>query len=157
MKLSYKKITVDVPRGLMLWLRKRMKYVKAAGGVVVEESGLVLAIYRKGYWDLPKGHVEAGESLRQAALREVEEETGISCTIAPLPPMKTYHIYRLNKQWHLKQTSWFHMQSPATCPTLRLQVDEGIVRGQWERKVRWKERMLHSYGTLRNLARRWTF
>jgi 8-oxo-dGTP diphosphatase len=56
--------------------------VRAAGGVVVRD-GCVLLIHRKrhGDWSLPKGHLEAGESWEEAALREVWEETGLRCEL----------------------------------------------------------------------------
>jgi 8-oxo-dGTP pyrophosphatase MutT (NUDIX family) len=57
----------------------------SAGGLVVDRSGatpvvaLIGRLDRRGrlLWSLPKGHLEAGESAEDAAIREVEEETGI--------------------------------------------------------------------------------
>jgi 8-oxo-dGTP diphosphatase len=56
--------------------------VQAAGGVVVRE-GDVLLVHRPRYddWSLPKGKLLAGESAEDAALREVEEETGLVCRL----------------------------------------------------------------------------
>ncbi|MBO4403099.1 MAG: NUDIX hydrolase, partial [Bacteroidales bacterium] len=51
---------------------------KAAGGLVENAKGELLVIRRFGYYDFPKGHVEAGESWEETALREVEEETAVS-------------------------------------------------------------------------------
>ena len=61
----------------------------SAGGLVVDLAGavpkgaLIARTDRHGklLWSLPKGHIEAGESAEQAAVREVEEETGISGVI----------------------------------------------------------------------------
>jgi len=52
--------------------------VRAAGGVVMRD-GRVAVIHRPRYddWSLPKGKLEPGETLEAAALREVEEETGL--------------------------------------------------------------------------------
>ena len=52
--------------------------VEAAGGIVLRD-GLVAVVHRPRYddWSLPKGKLDAGETFEQAALREVEEETGI--------------------------------------------------------------------------------
>ncbi|MBQ9418408.1 MAG: NUDIX domain-containing protein [Bacteroidales bacterium] len=157
MKLCYKKLAFEVPLGLMVWLRRRVRYVRAAGGVVVDADGRVLLIRRLGHWDLPKGHVEAGESLREAALREVAEETGLACQIAFPLPLKTYHIYWLNHRWHLKQTAWFHLLTPLSCPTPTPQGEEGIAEAVWVDEAQWRHRLQHSFGTLRNLSRQWTF
>src|SRR3954463_6244214 len=57
--------------------------VLAAGGVVVRDDGRIAVIHRPKYddWSLPKGKLDAGESFEDAALREVEEETGLECTL----------------------------------------------------------------------------
>jgi 8-oxo-dGTP diphosphatase len=54
--------------------------VKAAGGIVIRD-GRVLLVHRPRYgdWTLPKGKLEPGETWRDAAVREVEEETGLNC------------------------------------------------------------------------------
>jgi 8-oxo-dGTP diphosphatase len=56
--------------------------VRAAGGVIVRD-GSVLLVHRPKYddWSLPKGKLEGDETWEQAALREVEEETGLRCVI----------------------------------------------------------------------------
>jgi len=64
------------------------KRVEAAGGVVVRdgESGPEVAVvHRPRYddWSLPKGKLDPGETFEAAALREVEEETGLRCELGP--------------------------------------------------------------------------
>jgi 8-oxo-dGTP diphosphatase len=58
--------------------------LKAAGGLVVRD-GCVLVVHRPRYddWSFPKGKLEDGESWEEAALREVEEETGLRCELGP--------------------------------------------------------------------------
>lgn len=60
----------------------------SAGGIVFNKQGKVLLINNaamrdpsKSYWGFPKGHLEPGETSRQAAVREVKEETGIEAEI----------------------------------------------------------------------------
>jgi len=69
--------------------RRRPRVVRqhSAGGVVVR-SGEILLIATGGRrrWQLPKGRLEAGETIEQAAVREVREETGVSGrVVAALP------------------------------------------------------------------------
>ncbi|MEA2412625.1 MAG: 8-oxo-dGTP diphosphatase [Thermoleophilaceae bacterium] len=56
--------------------------VLAAGGLVMRD-GRVAVVHRPRYddWSLPKGKLDAGESFEEAALREVEEETGLKCRL----------------------------------------------------------------------------
>jgi 8-oxo-dGTP diphosphatase len=68
------------------------KRVEAAGGVVVHD-GRVCLVHRPRYddWSLPKGKLDAGESFEQAALREVEEETGLVCALEDELAPTEYH------------------------------------------------------------------
>lgn len=84
------------------------KVVEAAGGVVKNQNGELLFIHRIGKWDLPKGKIEQGESLEQAALREIEEETGLKELILEDFLNNTFHIYtERNGEKILKTTYWF--------------------------------------------------
>ena len=96
----------------------------AAGGVVIIDNQFV-AIERHGIPDLPKGHIERGESPEAAALREVEEETGIKDLeiIKELPA--TWHCYLLNNQWTIKKTSWYLMKTNSGMKSIP-QTEEGI-------------------------------
>src|SRR5690348_4880805 len=64
---------------LQEWHEFTSRYVlmEAAGGVVFNDSGQILVIFRKKKWDLPKGKLDYGETPEDAALREVKEECGI--------------------------------------------------------------------------------
>lgn len=166
MKLSYKYHTCNIPIWLLRLIKGRMRYVRAAGGIVDDNEGRWLLIQRNGRWDLPKGKVEPGETLAQAALREVEEETGIRATLRPTAsphpepknhsskpttaPLKTYHIFNLYGGWHLKQTSWFRME--ATGGDAKPQEEEGITSAEWVDQAEARRRLSHSYGTMRTLA-----
>ena len=69
--------------------------VRAAGGVVVRGTGVeaeVLLVHRPQYddWTFPKGKVEPGESDEECAVREVEEETGLRCSLGRELPSTDY-------------------------------------------------------------------
>lgn len=155
MLLSYKYHTFNVPLCLLRRLKRRMRWVRAAGGIVTAPDGTMLLIQRNGRWDLPKGKVEPGETLLQAALREVEEETGIqvesNATASKNIPIKTYHIFNLYGGWHLKQTSWFPMTAEKQTGTP--QQEEGITAIEWVAPDEWHRRLSSSYGTLRTLEK----
>ena len=56
-----------------------MIHTESAGGVVLNGAGQVLVVNQKGTsWSLPKGHIEEGEDALAAALREIQEETGVT-------------------------------------------------------------------------------
>jgi len=152
MKFSYKYHTFNIPLCLLRSLKRRMRWVRAAGGIVTAPDGSMLLIQRNGRWDLPKGKVESGETLLQAALREMEEETGIQ-TIAQsnIQAIKTYHVFNLYGGWHLKQTSWFPMTAEKTSGTP--QQEEGITAIAWVSPDEWHRRLQSSYGTLRTVSK----
>lgn len=116
--------------------KNKCKIIEAAGGLVKNEIGELLMIYRSGKWDLPKGKIEKGESPEIAAVREVEEECGIGKLeiIKPLPP--TFHTYKHHEKIVLKKTYWYEM-SCADKKTLTPQLEEGITEVKWmkEREV----------------------
>jgi 8-oxo-dGTP pyrophosphatase MutT (NUDIX family) len=107
-------------------------YLEAGGGLVFNETGEFLVIKRNGTWDLPKGKLEEGEDFSTAALREVEEETGLKGLQLVHPILSTYHTYMLKKKRMLKKTRWFEMSySGKEKPVL--QGEEGISDYRWAR------------------------
>ncbi len=160
MKLSYKYATVPLTVGMLRCLKCRMRWVRAAGCVVYDSEGNMLLIRRNQRWDLPKGKVEEGETLLQAALRETTEETGLDVSPVAAPssavPVKTYHIFNLYGGWHLKQTSWFTARCAGVRPKGHPQDDEGITAVEWVSPDEWYNRLQHSYGTLKTVSRKFT-
>lgn len=90
---------------------KYFVFIKAAGGIVRNLKAELLLIKRLGFIDLPKGKLEAGESHKTAAVREVCEECGIKSADIILHDLfaKTYHIYPYKNSFALKETLWFNM------------------------------------------------
>ncbi len=109
---------------VVLALKETFKMAPAAGGIV-EKDGKFVTIVRNGIPDLPKGHIEKGESPENAALREVQEETGIGKLqiIKELP--STWHCYQVGDEWRLKRTYWYLMNTTEAIQP-KPQTEEGI-------------------------------
>lgn len=135
-------------------LKAEFEWVEAAGGVVTNVAGDLLMINLRGRWDLPKGHVESGESSRVAALREVEEETGIRAEVVGGEPLiSTYHTYNTYGAWELKRTTWWAMQSIGG--ELKAQSEEGISSVEWCERATLHERLKTTYPTIKRLVERY--
>ena len=134
------------------FLIENFLYIEAAGGLVQNISGDYLFIFRHGKWDLPKGKAEPGESIEETALREVEEECGIS----PLQIVKdlksTYHIYALKGKWALKCSHWYLMQYNGSQPLVP-QTEESITDVQWVKPANVGILMQNSYETIKLVVR----
>ena len=110
-------------------LKKQFVHIEAAGGLIKQNQNY-LFIYRLQKWDLPKGKLDKGETPEQAAIRECEEECGISQLeiINQLP--STYHIYYYKNKYALKTTYWYLMSSKHT-EKLVPQTSENIEKVEW--------------------------
>ena len=115
-----------------LWMHflRHFPIVEAAGGLVRHDDGRFLFIYRNDKWDLPKGRIEKNEPIRLAAVREVEEETGVDGLEIVKPLIETFHVFNRNGRYKLKKTFWFEMKTASTS-TLTPQLDEGIEQAVW--------------------------
>ncbi len=71
-----------------------MKETVSAGGVVVRDGLVAVVAQRGGVWSLPKGRRKKRETLLQAALREIEEETGLT-DLTPVRELGTYRRPRI--------------------------------------------------------------
>ena len=145
-KARFKKLLRKIDNGELLYvnlyhknaeklerfLRKKIKVVEAAGGLVYNSKKEILFIRRNKKWDLPKGKIENGESHQEAALREVMEETGIKNLEVRDFIRTTYHVFTRNGKFRLKITYWYEMFSDYDGPLIP-EAREGI------KKVRWKD------------------
>jgi 8-oxo-dGTP pyrophosphatase MutT (NUDIX family) len=121
-------------------IKKVFKLIYAAGGLI-EKDNKFLFIYRLKKWDLPKGKLDMGEDPDEAAIRECEEECGISelKILEELNP--TYHIYPHKGGYAIKKTFWYAMSSSFS-GQLVPQLEESIERVEWFTKDEIKKEVL---------------
>lgn len=129
-------------------LKRKLPFFIAAGGLVTNQNGEVLFIYRNDKWDLPKGHVEDDESLEAAALREVEEETGVRDLKIEQFLKTTYHIFKRNGEYRLKITYWYEMTTDYN-GALKPQKKEGIKKAKWKSLKKSKKALQNSYENIK--------
>jgi 8-oxo-dGTP diphosphatase len=91
--------------------------VRAAGGLVLRD-GRVLVVHRPRYddWSLPKGKLEPCETFEQAALREVEEESGLRCELGEELDAARYTDHRgrpkVVRYWRMRALGQDHAFEP---------------------------------------------
>jgi len=107
--------------------KSKFKIIISAGGLVLNKDKEVLFIYRGNKWDLPKGKREEGEKLEETAVREVEEECGISNLMIKKKLIETYHFFIEKGIYKLKETHWYLMHSSYD-KELTPQFEEGITK-----------------------------
>lgn len=128
--------------------------VHAAGGLVYSlEKEAFLFIKRHNKWDLPKGKVEKGETHEQAAVREVEEECGISGLILKEHLTTTYHTFFSYGKHILKLSDWFYMEYHGNeKPTP--QTEEDITQVEWFKKKELNLVLENTYGNIIDVVQR---
>ena len=127
--MQYVLISKD-PKAVFQLVKKSLTIIKASGGLVKNAKGAYLFIFRNKKWDLPKGKVEKGEGIKEAGLREVEEECGVKINTNDERLCKTYHVYEMGNKLVLKRTNWYSMTVKG-CPKLIPQKEEGITKAEW--------------------------
>lgn len=124
------------------------KVIEAAGGIVKNKEGKILFIFRHGKWDLPKGKIEKGEKEKEAALREVEEECGITDLSLEEKFIITYHTYHLKGYNCLKISHWYKMKYNGNSMQLIPQLAEGITDARWMNKFEIEEAMKNTFSSI---------
>lgn len=130
---------------------KLLPNVIAGGGKVYNDHNEVLFIYRNNKWDLPKGKAEGKETIDKTAIREVEEETGISGLRITKPLEVTYHIFKRNGRHKIKVTYWFEMRTSYSGKLIP-QIKEGITKVQWLNDDQMSIAMNNSYANIKLLV-----
>jgi ADP-ribose pyrophosphatase YjhB (NUDIX family) len=139
-----------------LWgaFQEQHTFVQAAGGCVTDEQGRLLAIHRLGLWDLPKGKVEKGEKLDEAAVREVQEECGLQEVKLIKHICDTWHTYERKGRQHLKRTDWYLMRGNSA-EALVPQLDEDISEVRWMAVKEIPAMRAATYPSLRKVIDAW--
>lgn len=123
------------------------KRIEAAGGVVENTEGGILFIDRLGYWDLPKGKVEKNEELKEAAIREIEEECGINKPKVKKKLLKTFHTYSAKGRKYFKTTHWYLLRYDGDDKLLP-QEEEGITEVRWVNPDEMEEQLARTYNSI---------
>ena len=126
--------------------------IDAAGGLVYNERGEMLMIFRRGKWDLPKGKLDEGEDIAACALREVKEETGLKHLTLREKICDTYHAYTQNNEQILKRTAWYKMEG-TSADKLKPQKEENILEARWVNERDIAPLAAKSYAAIRDVLR----
>lgn len=127
----------------------------AGGGLVLNDAGKLLMIFRRGKWDLPKGKLDEGETIEQCAVREVMEETGLQHVELGRLIDISYHTYfdPYLKQDVIKESHWYAMQAKEDQPLVP-QTEEDIQAIEWVGGQKLEEYLQNSYDTILTVIRK---
>lgn len=129
------KSTKELTDGEKLSLQNtvNLPVVESAGGLVCNRYHHILLMFKRGKWDMPKGRIEEGGSREMAALREVQEETGLSTSKLTIQGklVSTWHTTTHQKVRYLKKTHWYLMQYDGDDDDTNPQIEEGIIECRW--------------------------
>lgn len=122
------------------------KVIKAAGGIVVKQDRW-LFMFRRKKWDLPKGKLDKGEKSKIAAVREIEEETGVKAVIRD-KICTTWHTYTMNNNRILKRTKWYLLDCQDDSQ-MAPQEEEQIEKLDWYTPAEAKSILINSFSSIR--------
>lgn len=125
---------------------KEYDFIEAAGGIVKRKKKY-LFIKRNGFWDIPKGKLEKKESIEEGAIREIEEECGITAPIIENRIGITYHTYSYEGKPTIKKTYWFALTYDGP-KQLKGQLEEGITKVEWLKSDELKKVMKNTFPSI---------
>ncbi len=141
--------SVDIKKDWKTFVKK-FKLIAAAGGLVQNNDNKYLLIFRRGKWDLPKGKIDKGETIENAAIREVMEETGLQNIHLVNSIGTTYHIYRTKGKLAIKPTYWYLMKCIGN-EMLVPQRKEDIEKAQWISIIEIKAILRFSFSSIQEI------
>lgn len=128
--------------------------IMAGGGIVSNQKGEILFQFRRGKWDLPKGKLDEGERIEECAVREVEEETGLTNVDLGELIGVTKHYYQENGDDIEKETHWYAM-SVTGDQNLVPQIEEDIMELRWVAKEDVDEYLTNTFDNIRDIVNRY--
>ncbi len=120
--------------------------IEAAGGIVKRKEKY-LFIKRNGLWDIPKGKLESDETPEIGALREIEEECGITNFQLTEHITTTYHTYAYKGIPTLKKTYWYGFEYDGPKKGIP-QTEEGITKIAWKKKEDLNKILENTYASI---------
>jgi 8-oxo-dGTP pyrophosphatase MutT (NUDIX family) len=126
--------------------------VPAGGGLVYNDAGHLLLIFRRGKWDLPKGKQDEDESIADCAVREVQEETGLKTLLLGSRIGETWHIYKEKGVHKIKHSTWYHLTHVGD-DALVPQHEEDIEQAIWVAPDALAPYMANSYQAIQEIMR----
>jgi hypothetical protein len=128
---------------------KKHEFVEAAGGIVKKKNNY-LFIKRNGFWDIPKGKLDENEDPELGAIREIEEECGISEPSITNFNCITYHTYLYKGKPTIKKTYWYNLNYNGK-EKLIPQLEEGITEVKWVSKKEINQIIMNSYPSIKDV------
>ena len=151
LKMLYIPVPGDQLESTLNSLCTTLTHINAGGGLVQNNAGEYLLIHRNGKWDLPKGKQEEGEDIALTALREVEEECGITGLEQGNLLCITHHTYRMHGLHMLKHTCWYNMKYSGDTSIVTPQLEEGIQQCRWVPASELPELLKDTYPSIRQV------
>lgn len=145
------KLVVNDKKAVINSIKKEFKVIKAAGGIVMRKDSCLL-IFRRKKWDLPKGKLDNDESSRKAAVREIQEETGVAGKLR-YKICTTWHTYTINNELVLKRTKWYLLNCTSV-KNMKPQAEEEIEKLEWVPLNQVKSYLANSYSSIRYVFQR---
>jgi ADP-ribose pyrophosphatase YjhB (NUDIX family) len=131
---------------------KQFNKLKTAGGLVYHPgTDAYLWIKRLGLWDLPKGKIEHGESSKDAAIREIYEECGLTGKLELKHRIcSTYHVYEYKNKSILKKNNWYYLEYDGDLKT-NPQTEESITAVSWMKKEDFEKCLSQTYPSIQEV------
>lgn len=149
-ELQYLNLYHRKEKKLLKHLKKKLKVIIAAGGLVYNSKNEILFIYRNNKWDLPKGKAKKNEDIEKTAIREVEEETHVEGLEIVSFLQVTYHIINRNNKYKLKETHWYQMKTEYEGKLIP-ELSEGIKKAKWKDFEQAQKALNKSYANIKLL------